>query len=270
MTCAKAMTDQSCEDYSAAVAVAACAALPGMLANLRPCVADAQCQSGFCRTSTTHVCGACAPVQPLGGPCTDINECGGDLANPNHTPLTCSTPVAGVKSCISKAPLGSPCLGGTGVACLLGMSCVGQSAPTATNPGVPGTCTKLGATEGIACDANRKTIPECDERLGLICDQKTTTTCVRRVLAGLDEACGTLAGMDVVVQCKGGLFCLRPLDAMMALLPSGVCVPRAAVGDECGITTSATRPCGPGLKCVNPTLGASRGTCAPIEPAACY
>ena len=70
-TCARAMADQSCEDFLAGIALptSACPPVVGKLGNGVACVAGNQCQSSYCDRADDQVCGKCADCLGIGRAC---------------------------------------------------------------------------------------------------------------------------------------------------------------------------------------------------------
>ena len=67
-TCARAIADQSCEDFLAGVALptSACPPVVGKLGNGAACVAGNQCQSNYCDRADDQRCGKCADRLGIG------------------------------------------------------------------------------------------------------------------------------------------------------------------------------------------------------------
>jgi hypothetical protein len=114
---------------------------------------------------------------------------------------------------------------------------------------------------GAACDAKRKTLPECDHSLGFYCDGSPGKCAAITFAASNGEACGTLANASVVA-CPGSATCVVPAGQT-----EGKCVADAADGGACDTLNgpSCARP----ARCVVTTQGGTAGTCRVLDGSVC-
>ncbi len=283
--CATALNASPCSDLG--VALAGCPPAVGGIEDDGTCVASSQCSSSRCIISSPNVelCGKCFPaiaIVPEGGACVSSGECVPGLVCPSTA--MCTAPALFGEACSSAKP------------CRTGFLCLG------------GTCTARIAMEGAACESPPMTIPDCDDRVGLVCrtdapdggttdasadggadpdastdgapadasaddaaaDAGTTKKCVRNLLADIGGTCGTLADGTLVI-CKNGGLCQRPLvmDAGTARSPTGTCVANAGLGQPCDSQPQTGPRCEVGLRCIHTGMTGTVGTCKVLDFAAC-
>jgi hypothetical protein len=93
--CAQSIGALTCTTFLSGDLGAACAVVPGTVAQGAPCGDDAQCASTFCDRAPDAVCGTCQPVTMAGDPCVQ-----GSCSVSTNTvcpagKTTCIRPVAG-------------------------------------------------------------------------------------------------------------------------------------------------------------------------------
>ena len=193
--CAKAAQGLSCDDLIGGVPPAACATLPGTVADGAACTADPQCKSTYCKPMAGG-CGTCAPRAKAGETCAG-GEC--------ESGLTCYGQM-GMRKCTAPATDGQPC---TAAPCRGGLLCKA------------GVCAKqFGA--GVAC---APLMSECASAQGLYCNL-TSKTCEAQKTANAGEACGFVMG--AAVACRAGTSC-----KLTPPMFSGTCVASAKDGEAC-------------------------------------
>jgi hypothetical protein len=237
--CVAALPGESCADLYDLDPVAACLPPAGTFQADAGCGVAAQCATTFCAVASNQPCGTCQPLPAPGASCQVPGDCGRDLA--------CTT--AG--QCATYAANGASCL--TGVQpCAAGLWCVGDVPATTTT----GTCQAAGATVGAACDGSHKTLPGCDNALGLVCVPSaagaTVGTCAAIVLKAPGAVCGFVGASPITgfADCQAGGLCVK-----------GLCVAPAADGAACDSDATIGPPCLAPAKCVPSTSGATAGTC---------
>jgi hypothetical protein len=255
----------TCTDFLDGNPTTACVPPAGSLAMGAPCGAAGQCMSTFCATGSYQVCGTCEPLPAAGSVCQSSGDCGRDLACVK--PANASPQAEG--KCAAFVAAGSACL--TGVApCAAGLACVGDSTVTMTM----GTCQAAAKALMAPCDAVRKTMPNCDGDLGLVCipSAKGTAigTCQAIQLADAGAPCGILGSMPVTgyAECKAGAACIKATLASLG----GTCVAPAADGAACDSDPTKGPTCLAPAKCVpakGSPQGTTAGTCTVPDPAKC-
>jgi hypothetical protein len=231
--CATAIPTESCPQFLGVDPAEACLPATGTRAIGAACEYNGQCQSTFCATASTALCGTCAPVPAAGDSCAN-NGCGPTMSCVTAT-MTCQVPVAAQGSCSADLP------------CAVGYACVGANAQT----GVMGTCTAEVETMGGTCDAKRATGPDCDPDAGLACNS-TTNMCVAQPIVAAGQTCGNVNGVGT--RCLAGATCVRATGAA-----TGTCIAPAADGAACD--TVAGPGCLYPAKCVVASSGGTAGTC---------
>ena len=262
--CTAAYPTYACADYFDDNPPSACVPPVGMLANGAACGASAQCQSTFCATGAFAVCGKCAALPAAGAACQVNADCGRNLDCVK--PAGASTMTMGV--CTAWAASGAACLTNK-TPCAAGLACVGDD----TTTGATGTCQAAGSTVGAACDASRKTAPNCNADLGLVCipamKGSEVGTCKAITLAMQGAMCGYTGSAPVTgyVDCQEGL-CQRPTNDAGVEALAGACV--ALVSDTGACSLAAGSPgCITPAKCVPSSAGAMTGTCTVPNAASC-
>jgi hypothetical protein len=244
----------ACADYFDNNPPTACVPPAGTLATGAACGASAQCASTYCATGQYAVCGTCQPLPAAGAPCQGNADCGRDLAcvkPAGSTTLTMGTCAAWVAS-------GGACLTNT-APCEANLACVGDDVTTKKM----GTCQAQPTTVGAACDGSRKTAPNCNGDLGLVCipTAKTSSvgTCKTISLVAGGMPCGDIGTAPITgyAACQAGGLCAKaaPTDF------TGTCVAAAKDGAACDGDPSKGPPCQPPAKCVPTAAGATTGTC---------
>jgi hypothetical protein len=262
--CTAAYPSYTCTNYFDGNPPTACVPPAGTLANGQPCGANAQCQSTFCATGAFAVCGTCQPLPAAGAACQVNADCGRDLDCVK--PAGASTATMGV--CTAYAASGAACLTYK-TPCEAGLACVGDD----TTTGATGTCQTAGTTVGAACDASRKTAPNCNADLGLVCipamKGSEVGTCKAITLAMQGAMCGYTGSAPVTgyVDCQEGV-CQRPTNDAGVEALAGTCV--ALVSDTGACSLAAGSPgCITPAKCVPSSAGAMTGTCTVPNAASC-
>jgi hypothetical protein len=260
MSCAQALTAQSCPDFLAGVALptSQCpAAGPGSTDNGGACAVSAQCRSSYCNRAENEVCGSCADRGGMGTACDQNGDCVSSLTcliAAGSTVGSCMTP--GPAAARGKA--GEAC-GGTLAACEAGLTCVGT--------GMMRTCQAQLTMAGAACDASHKMAADCDGALFLSCN-RMTNVCERQKLIEGGQPCNDLPDGSFGV-CKGGAACVRPRDAANNRPAVGTCVADAGEGMPCARTAADGPGCAASLRCVFDAVGAPMGHCHVQDLAAC-
>ena len=214
--CASAIAGATCDDYWAVQSGAACAPVPGTLADGSSCTDDSQCTSTYCKRLGEAACGTCAPRTTVGSSCvSDADAC----AVGSVCATTCAVPAPKGGACNST----QPCV--TGLVCDSGF-CVGPL--------------QLGAqcfSVGVPCDAGK----------GLYCDT-VAGQCKAIQIVGTGQSCGLAQGMG----CSGGV-CMNgtcePHTKDGALCDSSTpsCTyPASCIDSRCKIAASATCSAGGG------------------------
>jgi hypothetical protein len=226
--CAAALPTQDCTTFLADVTVGPCQPSPGPRADGQPCAFAGQCSSAYCNIPAGSNCGGCAAQPKAGDACGDCGTLGLVCANG-----TCVAPLAAGASCDRMT---APCVSGT--------VCVGGGATTM------GSCRAQATTAGAACDARRRTAPDCSRDADLYC--ATGGTCMTAASAGQGMMCGQINGV-LTLCASGGCF------GQMAGMP-GTCASPAPDGMPCDSVN------GPGCqlpaRCVGSSSDAgTSGTC---------
>jgi hypothetical protein len=253
--CAQAYPSEACADYFDGDPVAACVPPAGTGQTGGLCGASAQCTSTFCAVSEYQVCGTCQALPVAGATCQVDADCGRDLS--------CAVPTGATSGkCAAWGASGGTCLTGY-QPCAFGLACVGDDEATMTT----GTCQASGATMGAACQTTRKTMPNCNATLGLVCIAAAGSmgvgTCQSIQLVGPGVACGDTGGNPPTgyAECTAGGLCAKPLTDAGTLAASGVCVAPVADGTACDNDPSKGPPCLAPAKCVPASAGVTAGTC---------
>jgi hypothetical protein len=249
--CVAAYPTYTCPNFLDNNPPVACATPAGKLATGAACGANAQCVSTFCAIAQYAVCGTCQPPPTAGATCATTAECGHDLA--------CAIPtLATTGVCAPYGALNAMCL--TGVApCASGLSCVGDVEATKTM----GTCQASGAAPNAACDGSRKTMPGCNNDLGLFCiptaKGSAVGTCQSASLAPAMMPCGDVGAAPItgIIECDSGGTCKKAAatDTM------GTCQAPAADGANCDSDPLVGPPCLAPAKCVVEGDGGTAGIC---------
>lgn len=278
MGCATAVTAQTCDAWLLGAPVPACNLLPGYIEDDGTCIDSRQCNSTFCRIEGNRLCGTCRPLAAVGASCAAaaLTQC-----------VAGASCIGGTAAGVCVAQVGENATCSTVIPCSAGLACVGAPA-TAGN----GTCRRLVATEGAACDTlgnNTRTLPNCDGRLGLYCrtgtgggdagagdagaddagtpdaGSATVGVCARATLVATDGVCdsspGVIAGGLV---CRASGLCRRlPPDGSTTRPPLGTCITDVGAGMMCNTQAQTGPGCmdGPGLRCVQTMMGMTAGTC---------
>jgi hypothetical protein len=253
--CATAYPSEVCTAFYDDDPVAACVPPAGTGQTGGLCGASAQCTSTFCAISQYQVCGTCQPLPAVGATCQVDDDCGRDLA--------CAVPTGATSGkCAAWGASGGTCLTGY-QPCGSGLACVGDDEATM----VMGTCQALGATVGAACQTTRKTMPNCEGELGLVCIAAAGSmgigTCQSIQLVGPGVACGDTGGNPPTgyAECTAGGLCAKPLTDAGTPATSGTCVAPVADGVACDNDPTKGPPCLAPAKCVPASAGVTTGTC---------
>jgi hypothetical protein len=241
--CATALAAQTCTDWRASVTPTACLPAHGPLAAGMPCVAAAQCQTGFCQVARNQQCGVCAAEPAVGAACGSNGlSCGRDLTCATNN--TCAQQVAASGVCDDGHP------------CTPGLACV---RPTMAS--TMGTCQPEATMLGAACSSRAVVAATCDGTLELFCN--AMSQCAQSATASAGGACGVMgmAASDAV--CTGGASC--PAAAMAGGMRT--CLAPAADGMPCD--TNAGPDCLTPSRCVLTALTGTAGTCRAFDPNAC-
>jgi hypothetical protein len=91
--CAQAVTSLACAAFLDGQLGAACATVPGGIAQGAACADDAQCVTSFCARGPNAACGTCSPPTKAGDPCV-AGACSAGTVCPSGQ-STCVAPVAG-------------------------------------------------------------------------------------------------------------------------------------------------------------------------------
>lgn len=257
--CVAAYADFACVDFFDSAPPEACVPPAGEGATGAPCTTSSQCASTFCDATANVICGSCQPLPVAGASCAVQADCGRDLGC-----ARLATAAAGV--CAPWVEQGGACLAGA-KPCKAGLSCVAEDLMTSTS----GTCQPAGAAIGAACDGSRKTMPGCDNNLGLVCipamKGSAVGTCqaIQIVVAG--ATCGDIGSKPITgfSVCGGSALCTK----VMASDPTGTCVAPAADGAPCDIDPTKGPPCLAPSKCVIKDAMGTAGTCSAPEVGAC-
>ena len=238
--CVAALATESCADWFAGNAPAACVNT-GTLADGAACAFAGQCGSTYCTGLTDAACGSCGQPLATGADCSN----GGTCAR-GQTCYT-ATGANGSTTCVVEGAAGASCT--RAAPCATGLSCVGVLAM-----GGSGTCMAAVTTPGAACDPTARMAPGCDRSIGLFCNA-TSKTCTAVTFAANGAACGV--GSDGnLVDCAAGVcygsIIAGPNPTM------GACKADAPDGAACDTAN------GPGCiapaRCVT-TAGSTTGTC---------
>jgi hypothetical protein len=246
-SCAAAYPSEACGDFLDDNPVAACTPPAGAGATGTACGASAQCASTFCAVAEYQVCGTCQPLPAVGAPCQVADDCGRDLA--------CATPTGATSgTCAAYVASGDMCLSGVNP-CASGLACVGDDTTAMTT----GTCQATEAALGAACDGSRKTAPNCEAGLGLVCiptaKGSSIGTCQNIQLVAPAATCGDLGAAPITgfADCEAG----------------GVCVAAAADGAACDSDPTKGPPCLAPAKCVPASATGTAGTCTVPDATTC-
>jgi hypothetical protein len=237
--CATLLANEACEDLLDQNPSGACLPPHGKLASGKACAFDGQCSSGWCQVDKAAVCGKCGEMPAPGAACTDPQDCGYDQ--------DCGVTT---HKCVKVVAKGGSC--GDDLPCAADLSCVGATA------GAGGKCVAAVVTKGAACDPTRKTMPDCERDLGLVCDA-TTKKCAAITLAATGMACGIVSG--AFVGCASGSACVVSGDAT-----AGTCQKFAADGAACDSDKGPI--CVTPAKCVASGKGTA-GTCTLADATSC-
>ena len=236
--CATAIPGASCGDFVASN-ITACQPTPGTLALAAPCTYNAQCATAFCNIVKGTNCGTCSAPSMADDSCA-TSGC--------SRLMTC---VSSTMKCEPTGALGSSC--DSGHTCGYQLSCVTPAGAAS------GTCQPAGTTAGTTCDNKRVTAPGCDGDSQLSCIA-ATKTCTLETLAGAGQACGFVAGAEVV--CTSASSCW----GAMGTTP-GSCLALAMEGQPCD-TANGPACMLPG-RCVTASATVTSGTCTLPAPASC-
>lgn len=240
----------ACTDYLDGNPPAACVPPAGTVAMGGACGANAQCASTFCAIPQYQVCGTCQPLPVAGATCQVAADCGRDLACAKAATAasgTCATYITATGACLTNV-----------TPCEAGLSCVGEDAATATK----GVCTASGATVGAACDGTRKTLPACNNDLGLVCiptaKGSAVGTCQNITLAAAGAACGDVGAAPITgfADCEAGALCVEATGAT-----TGTCKAPAGDGNACDTDPTKGPPCLAPAKCVPASATVTSGVC---------
>jgi hypothetical protein len=257
--CSMAYPSEACSDFFDGNPVAACVPPAGTLATGAACGASAQCASTYCAVTQYTVCGTCQPLPVAGATCQVTADCGRDLG--------CAIPSGATSgTCTPFLASGGACLTGTTL-CANSFSCVGDDPTTSTM----GMCQTNGTTVGAACDGSRKTMPACNNSMGLVCIPtaagSAVGTCQNITFVGSGKTCGTIGTPETsFVDCSAGGLCQKaaPTDK------TGTCVEPAMDAMPCNQDPSIGPPCLAPSKCVVPAGSAgTAGTCTFPNPTTC-
>ncbi len=245
--CAGAMEQQTCAEWLTLGSPPACESARGPLADGVACVSNNQCLSQYCPVANTAVCGVCTRRIPENGMCASSTAC--------ESGLVCVTPdqASSMKICTRRRQKGEACNAMRG--CDQGLNCVGVVGTA------DGTCQPLVTTTGQACDRARRTLSDCDSRLGLFC-HPMAMVCQVRPLVRAGEVCGTIG--DVMVSCLAGGNCRKANN--MASTPT-TCIAPGLPGGSC--VTSDSPACSQNLRCVPTVMGMTAGSCQPRDYSTC-
>jgi len=248
--CSAAIKTESCTDYFAGNAPAACINT-GTLADGTACAFAGQCSSTYCVGLGNAACGSCGQPLAAGADCSNDGTCArGQTCFSANTGMGMTT-----QSCVTEGAAGASC--SRTAPCATGLSCVGTLAMGAT-----GTCMPAATMAGAACDPTSRTAAGCDRALGLWCNA-TSKTCTAITFAANGAACGV--GSDGnLIDCTGGA-CYGSSNSINNPM-MGTCKADAADGAACDTAN------GPGClspaKCVTGS-GSTAGTCQLADATKC-
>ena len=192
-TCANSIGALDCASFLALNYGAACAPIPGDLANAAACGDDSQCSSTFCARPTGSQCGTCAATTSAGSPCVN-GACSTGTTCPTGA-ANCIAPVAGKVNDVCTYQAQCDLAQGVGcnttsskcMALMLstdGTCGLNGASPFKVCPGT-GTCSNVlggncasAAVDGTACDATNG--PSClppARCVGSICTLPDPTKC---------------------------------------------------------------------------------------------
>jgi hypothetical protein len=259
--CVAAYPAYACVDFFDGNPPAACAPTPGTLAVGAACGTSAQCASTFCSIAPNQVCGTCAALPMAGATCQTTADCGRDLSCAIPSGMTTGT-------CTSYVMSGGACLTGT-APCAVGFACVGEVVASKTM----GTCKPQGSTAGIACDATRKTAPNCDFNFGMLCIPTSATsagvgTCQPVTVVDAGMTCGNIGANPVTgyADCHSGATCIKATTSAV----TGTCTTPAADGMPCDSDITKGPACLVPAKCLAPTGSTgTAGTCTVPDATKC-
>lgn len=231
--CAQALGNQTCGDFLAGVTPASCNPVAGQRALGATCAFSSQCASTFCAVVANTPCGTCLPPPVAGTSCasTACGPSGGPSLVCDTATETCEPPEPPLAQCDANHP------------CAGGLTCLGQ-----TPAALSGQCIPEGTTPGAACDPLHQTAPDCEERIGLVCEG-SPPACGQLTLAGNGDACGTVG--QQVVGCEDGSCSLGT--------QTNVCQGWAAVDLNCD--TQVGPGCQGPARCITTNGIPGPGTC---------
>ena len=256
--CVAEYASYACTDYLDGNPPAACVPPAGTQAMGAACGASAQCASSFCAIPQYQICGTCQPLPLAGATCQVGADCGRDLACAKAATAasgTCAVYVASGGACLTNV---NPCEAG--------LSCVGDDAAAATK----GTCQASGATVGAPCDGSRKTLPGCNNSLGLVCIPtaagSAVGTCKAITLVAAGAACGDIGAAPVTgfADCQAGAECVEAAGAN-----TGTCKAAAGDGNACDNDPTKGPPCLAPAKCVPASAAGTSGVCTLPDATTC-
>ena len=247
--CVAALKTQSCSDYFAGNAPAACVNA-GALTDGSACAFAGQCSSTYCVGLTNAACGTCGQPVASGGDCSNDGTCAR-----GQTCFNTPGSMGAMATCLTEAAAGASC--SRAMPCATGLSCVGTLAMGAT-----GTCMPAATTAGASCDPTSRSAPGCDRSVGLFCNA-TSKTCTVITFAANGAACGV--GSDGnLIDCSGGVCYGSMLGGPTPTM--GTCKADAPDGAACD---SANGPgCVAPARCVT-GAGSTAGTCTLPDGAKC-
>jgi hypothetical protein len=241
--CAAALSGESCADFFAENAPAACEPT-GPRESGKPCAFDGQCATGFCSGTKNAACGTCAAPPAAGASCASSLCARDQLCNPDT--LLCYTPGASGDPCATETPCG------------YGLSCPTSSGADAS---ASHACVSAVADLGASCGGTKAA---CDPMQGLFCSGPAgAKTCVKIAYVGDGATCGALDSGGFTSCIAGGCYTASGLAGSGE---QGKCKADVTDGAPCDIVL------GPGCqlpaRCVV-TAGGNTGVCTEPTGASC-
>jgi hypothetical protein len=221
--CAAASTGLDCAAFLTSALPAACASVPGAVAQGEACTASAQCVTGRCGYGYgTYPCGTCEVPRDSGSVCISTDDCAQGM--------TCTIP-GGL--CAPYVQQGGACMATSD--CLPTLVC--QSGACVTPLDV-----------GVACTTDAQGNDPCNQQQGLWCSGmagKTTCTSVTSMCGGGDCAA------EATACCAAGTYCFEA-DI------GGQCAVDAPDNTSCA---AENVPSGQGPSCLPPAVCGPSSVC---------
>jgi hypothetical protein len=258
-SCARALMNQSCQDFLAGIALPTsdCPPIVGHIDNAAACAVGDQCKSNYCDRAENQRCGKCADKRGIGASCDQNSDCASPLTcQPSADGLTMACAMLVPTTPPPKAKAGEAC--GTGLpGCDSGLVCVGM--------GLMKTCMAQVATEGAPSDPARTKLPDCDNTTDHLWCNTAKLTSEKRLWAPVGQTCGVLAMEGSFAGCSAGANCVVAKDAMGKRTTTGVCIADAIEGEPCWRNTADGPACAVPLRCIYDAVGAPNGVCVSAD-----